>query len=83
MTSYTVTLSDNEDKSMRLICNSIQEWIDNAIHERAKVAEEEVLGKEIKRRLDKNLPILTKEELLDYLLVEEMKRRNTIDSIDK
>ena len=38
MSDYTITLSDEEDKAMAGICISVEEWIDNVVHDRARVA---------------------------------------------
>lgn len=38
MKSYTVHLSNEEDKAMQYIAYDVQQWIDNAIHNRARQA---------------------------------------------
>ena len=47
--NYTVTLSDAEDKALHAIALSAQEWIDNVVHERCRLAIEEIVNKEVQR----------------------------------
>lgn len=49
MTTYTITLSDAEDKALSVVAFSQQEWIDNAIHERCRIAIEEIVAAEVER----------------------------------
>lgn len=49
--TYTITLSDAEDKALGFIAFSQQEWIDNAIHERCRLAIEEIVNAEVQRKL--------------------------------
>jgi hypothetical protein len=48
---YTITLSDAEDKALGVVAFSQQEWIDNAIHERCRIAIEEIVASEVQRKL--------------------------------
>lgn len=51
MTTYTITLSDAEDKALKFVAVSAQEWIDNAVHERCRIAIEEIVNAEVQRKL--------------------------------
>ena len=51
MTTYTITLSDAEDKSLRVVVMYAQDWIDNAVHERCRIAIEEIVAAEVQRKL--------------------------------
>ena len=51
MTTYTITLSDAEDKALHLVALSAQDWIDNAVHERCRIAIEEIVNSEVQRKL--------------------------------
>jgi len=42
MTQYTITLTDEENKALSFVAYSQQEWIDNAVHERCRVAIDEI-----------------------------------------
>ncbi len=39
---YTVTLTEAEDKAMQYAATSVQDWIDNAAHNRARIAIDEI-----------------------------------------
>ena len=45
MADITVKLSDTQTKCLEYATYSIQDWCDNAIHERARVAQEEIIAK--------------------------------------
>ena len=42
MATYTITLSDAEDKALHVVALSAQDWIDNAVHERCRIAIDEI-----------------------------------------
>jgi len=45
MADITVKLTDTQTKCLEYISYSVQDWCDNAIHERARVAQEEIISK--------------------------------------
>jgi hypothetical protein len=49
MATYTITLSDAEDKALHTVAISAQDWIDNAVHERCRIAIEEIFIAEAQR----------------------------------
>ena len=51
MATYTITLSDAEDKALHVVAMSAQDWIDNAVHERCRIAIEEIVAAEVQRKL--------------------------------
>ena len=51
MTTYTIILTPAEDKALGVVALSQQEWIDNAVHERCRIAIEEIVGSEVQRKL--------------------------------
>ena len=51
MADYTVTLTDAEDKALHVVAMSAQEWIDNAVHERCRLAIDEIVNAEVQRKL--------------------------------
>jgi len=55
--TYTITLSDAEDKAIHVVAISAQDWIDNAVHERCRIAIEEIVAKEVERKLAIGEPI--------------------------
>jgi hypothetical protein len=57
MATYTITLSTAEDKALHAIALSAQDWIDNAVHERCRIAIEEIVNAEVQRKLAAGQPI--------------------------
>ena len=49
MTTYTITLSPAEDKALHVVALSAQDWIDNAVHNRCRIAIEEIVAAEVQR----------------------------------
>ena len=57
MTTYTITLSAAEDKALKSVALSAQDWIDNAVHERCRIAMDEIVNAEVQRKLAAGQPI--------------------------
>lgn len=55
--TYTITLSDAEDKALNVVAISAQDWIDNAVHERCRIAIDEIVNAEVQRKLQAGEPI--------------------------
>jgi hypothetical protein len=53
----TVTLSSAEHKALASIALSPEDWINNAVHERCRIAIEEIVAAEVQRKLDAGEPI--------------------------
>jgi hypothetical protein len=51
MAIYTITLSDAEDKALGIVAFSQNDWIQNAVHERCRLAIEEIVAAEVQRLL--------------------------------
>jgi len=51
MTTYTITLSDAEDKALGVVAYSQDDWIQNAVKERCRIAIEEIVAAEVQRKL--------------------------------
>jgi hypothetical protein len=63
--TYTVTLTDAEDKALASVVLSQQAWIDNAVHERCRIAIEEIIASEVQRLLAAGQPITgTKDDIV-------------------
>jgi len=54
MITYTITLSEAQNKALGYVAFSQQDWIDNVIHERCRVAIEEIVAAEVQRKLAAN-----------------------------
>jgi hypothetical protein len=57
MTTYTITLSDAEDKALGVVALSQNDWIQNAVKERCRIAIEEIVAAEVQRKLAAGEPI--------------------------
>ena len=57
MATYTITLSDAEDKALGVVALSQQDWIDNAATNRARIAIDEICDLYVKHKLENNQPI--------------------------
>ena len=51
MAQYTITLSDAEDKALGVVAYSQNDWIQNAVKERCRIAMEEIVAAEVQRKL--------------------------------
>lgn len=54
MATYTITLSAAEDKALHAVALSAQDWINNAVHERCRIAIDEIVNAEVQRKLAAN-----------------------------
>lgn len=52
MTTYTINFTETEDLAMQYIAASVDEWIQNAAHERARVAIDEIVKIAVDKFLD-------------------------------
>ncbi len=43
MTTYTITYTETQDKAMQYSAASVDDWIQNAAHERARIAIDEIV----------------------------------------
>ena len=48
-TTYTVSITDSEKKALEYVAFSIQDWIDNAVDNRARQAIDEIYNEEVAR----------------------------------
>lgn len=49
MATYTITLTDAEDKALRYVAFDPQDWIDNAVHNRCRQAIDQIYQEEVER----------------------------------
>ena len=65
MATYTITLTDAEDKALGYVAVSQNDWIQTAVHERCRIAIEEIVNAEVQRKLATGEPITgTKEDIV-------------------
>ena len=51
MTTYTINLTPAEDKALGVVTLSQDDWVQNAVHERCRIAIEEIVAAEVQRKL--------------------------------
>ena len=74
---YTITLSDAENKALGVVAASQQDWIDNVVHERCRIAIEEIIAAEVQRKLAANETISgTKEDIVVNAPIKSAAERN-------
>lgn len=71
MTAYTIEYTPTEEKAMQFIAVSVDEWLQNAAHERARIAIDDIVQFTVRRCLENNMQIpATKEEIVDLAYSE-------------
>ena len=76
MTTYTITLSAAEDKALGFVAVSQNDWIQNAVKERCRLAIEEIVAAEVQRKLAANETISgTKEDIVNAAPIKSAAER--------
>ena len=76
MTTYTITLSDAEDKALGVVAFSQDDWIQNAVKERCRISIEEIVNAEVQRKLAAGEAITgSKEDIVMAAQVESAAER--------
>jgi hypothetical protein len=76
MTTYTITLSEAENKALGVVAISQQNWIDNVVHERCRIAIEEIVAAEVQRKLAAGETISgSKEDIVNAADIESAAER--------
>ena len=70
MTAYTITLSAAEDKALSYAAMSQQEWIDNAVHERCRIAIDEIVQITVAKCLETGTQITSSKDAIVDLAFE-------------
>ena len=77
MPSYTITLTDAQDKALHVVAASAQDWIENAVYNRCQNSIDDIVNAEIQRKLAAGEPITgTKEEIVMSADVETVLEKN-------
>lgn len=75
---YTITLTDAEDKALSIVAFDQNEWIQNAVHERCRIAIEEIVASEVQRLLAEGKPITgSKDDIVLAADIETASERQT------
>jgi hypothetical protein len=74
--SYTITLTEAEDKALGFVALDQQDWIDNVVHERCRIAIEEIVAAEVQRKLAANETISgSKEDIVNAAVIKSAAER--------
>ncbi len=57
MSNYTITLTEAENKALSVVALSQDDWIQNAVHERCRIAIEEIVALTVQKCLETNTQI--------------------------
>jgi hypothetical protein len=57
MANYTITLTEAENKALSYAALAQQDWIDNAVHDRCRIAIEEIVALTVQKCLETNTTI--------------------------
>jgi hypothetical protein len=75
--TYTITLKDAQDKALSVVAVSQQDWIENVVFERCRIAIDEIVNAEVQRKLAANEPITgSKDDIVMAADVETAAERN-------
>jgi hypothetical protein len=75
--TYTITLTDAQDKALSIVAVDQQDWIENAVFERCRIAIEEIVNAEVQRKLAAGQPITgSKDDIVMAADVETAAERN-------
>lgn len=73
---YTITLSDAENKALGVASLSQQDWIDNVVHNRCRIAIDEIVNAEVQRKLANNETISgSKEDIVNAAPIKSAAER--------
>jgi len=73
---YTITLSDAENKALGIVALDQNDWIQNAVHERCRIAIDEIVAAEVQRKLAAGEPITgTKDDIVMAAQIESAAER--------
>ena len=71
MTQYTITLTDAEDKALSCVALSQNDWIQNAVHERCRIAIEEIVVITVQKCLETGTAIPgSKDQMVELALAQ-------------
>jgi hypothetical protein len=76
MTTYTITLTEAENKALGFVAISQNEWIQNVVHERCRIAIEEIVASEVQRKIAANETISgNKEDIVNAAPIKSAAER--------
>ena len=71
MNQYNITLTDAEDSALSYVAFSQDDWIQNAVHERCRIAIEEIVALTVQQCLANNVQIPgSKDEIVELAFAQ-------------
>jgi hypothetical protein len=71
MANYTITLSAAEDAALSAVALAQDDWIQNAVHERCRVAIDEIVALTVQKCLETNMQIPGSRDAMVTLAFEQ------------
>jgi len=71
MANYTITLSAAEDAALSYVAVSQNNWVQNAVHERCRIATEEIVALTVQKCLETNTAIPGSKDAMVDLAFEQ------------
>ena len=71
MNDYTISLTDTEKKAMEYVADNPQQWVENAMKERARLATEEIVKVCFEKCLETNTQIPSSKDGMVSLAFEQ------------
>jgi hypothetical protein len=71
MTNYTITLTEAENKALSYAALSQDDWIQNAVHDRCRIAIEEIVALTVQKCLETNTAIPGSKDAMVDLAFEQ------------
>lgn len=69
--NYTITLTAAEDAALSAVAFSQADWIQNAVHERCRIAIEEIVGVAVQKCLDTGIQVPGSKDAIVALAFEQ------------
>jgi len=71
--NITITLTDTQYKGLEYVAVSPEEWADNVVTDRARIANDEIVNLTVKHCLDNGLQVpATREEIVAYAFANDV-----------
>lgn len=69
---YNIELTETENKALGHVALSQQDWMDNAIHERCRIAIDDIVQLTVQKCLENNIQIpSSKDEMVDLAFTQK------------
>ena len=79
---YTITLTNAENLALEYIAASQQEWIDNVVHDRCRIAIDEIVALSVERCLAQGIQLPgSKDEIVLLAKTQGWLERTTVGEI--